>query len=175
MYILYRSNSIMISSSSLLSSSSSSVSPLHILRGLYRSLKSPPNLETMIVVGKSSATPISTPINKHIKSRSNPTTSHLMQMYREQMIQNKQHIEQMKNDNNTQNQKQQHEVLLLQSIAMNTLRLRTDMMERIKLQSLDAGVEEVLTPKEMSRRAAARAGLYMPESDYKDTDKPLEK
>jgi hypothetical protein len=36
------------------------------------------------------------------------------------------------------------------------------MMQRIHLQSLDAGVEELLTPKEMSRRAAARAGLSMP-------------
>lgn len=162
----------MISSSSLLSSSSSSALPLHILRGLYRSLKSPPNLETMIVVGQKSATTTTTVTttpnnnynrnsNKHIKSRSNPTTSYLIQIYRKQ---------QMKDNNDTTTNSQQ--LLVLQTnIAMNTLRLRTDMMERIKLQSLDAGVEEVLTPKEMSRRAAARAGLYMPkQSDYNDNN-----
>lgn len=44
-------------------------------------------------------------------------------------------------------------------------RLRADLAERARLNAMDTGAEEVLTPKEMSRRAAARAGLQLPQMD----------
>ena len=40
--------------------------------------------------------------------------------------------------------------------------LLTSLQERQRLYDLDKGAEELLTPKEMSRRAAARAGLQLP-------------
>jgi hypothetical protein len=55
------------------------------------------------------------------------------------------------------------------TVAGNLLRdfhrLRSDLTERARLQEMDTGAEEVLTPKEMSRRAAARAGLQLPKLD----------
>jgi hypothetical protein len=40
--------------------------------------------------------------------------------------------------------------------------LQQDLAERGRLYSLDASAETVLSPKEVSRRAAARAGLRLP-------------
>ena len=40
--------------------------------------------------------------------------------------------------------------------------LQQNLSERARLYALDTGAEEVLTPHEMSRRAAARAGLQLP-------------
>jgi hypothetical protein len=55
------------------------------------------------------------------------------------------------------------------AVASNLLRdfhrLRSDLAELARLHEIDTGAEEVLTPKEMSRRAAARAGLQMPKMD----------
>jgi len=50
----------------------------------------------------------------------------------------------------------------LRKFAMNYSALLTDLQERKKLQDLDAGIEVQVSPKEMSRRAAARAGLQLP-------------
>jgi hypothetical protein len=44
-------------------------------------------------------------------------------------------------------------------------KLLDDLKERKRLLDLDTGAEQVLTPKELSRRAAARAGLQLPELD----------
>lgn len=46
--------------------------------------------------------------------------------------------------------------------AIDYSSLLTDLQERKKLQDLDAGIEAQVSPKEMSRRAAARAGLQLP-------------
>ena len=52
-----------------------------------------------------------------------------------------------------------------QQIASEYSMLLSDLSERLRLQKLDTGAEEKLTPKEMSRRAAARAGLQLPKLD----------
>lgn len=49
-----------------------------------------------------------------------------------------------------------------QQISSDYSMLLSEMSERLRLQKLDAGAEEQLTPKELSRRAAARAGLQLP-------------
>mmetsp|Transcript_2837 Transcript_2837/g.5911 ORF Transcript_2837/g.5911 Transcript_2837/m.5911 type:complete len:108 (+) Transcript_2837:88-411(+) len=54
------------------------------------------------------------------------------------------------------------EAARLRSVASDYLSLISDVEERRRLHDLDAGVEKKLDPKEMSRRAAARAGLQMP-------------
>mmetsp|Transcript_4209 Transcript_4209/g.7705 ORF Transcript_4209/g.7705 Transcript_4209/m.7705 type:complete len:137 (+) Transcript_4209:165-575(+) len=53
----------------------------------------------------------------------------------------------------------------LRKLAYEYMILRSDIDERRRLQKMDAGAENQLSPKEMSRRAAARAGLALPESD----------
>jgi len=50
-----------------------------------------------------------------------------------------------------------------QQLALDYLHLQQDLKQRIVLYELDAGAENVLTPIEMSRRSAARAGLQMPD------------
>ena len=47
-------------------------------------------------------------------------------------------------------------------LAFDFLTLKKDLAERGRLQKLDTGAEEKLSPMEMSRRAAARAGLQLP-------------
>ena len=49
--------------------------------------------------------------------------------------------------------------------AKDYLQLRLDIEERSRLHLLDTGAEKQLSGKEMSRRAAARAGLQLPVVD----------
>ena len=57
----------------------------------------------------------------------------------------------------------QEKVEELRYVAYHYYALKQDLAERERLQELDTGAEVKLTPKEMSRRAAARAGLQLPE------------
>jgi hypothetical protein len=50
----------------------------------------------------------------------------------------------------------------LRKLAYDYSVLLGDLKERARLYELDAGAEKKLSPKEMSRRAAARAGLQLP-------------
>lgn len=50
----------------------------------------------------------------------------------------------------------------LSKMAYEYMILRQDIDERCRLQKLDTGAENQLSPREMSRRAAARAGLELP-------------
>jgi hypothetical protein len=55
--------------------------------------------------------------------------------------------------------------LRLKRLAKNYLQLKQDLTERQRLYVLDAGADMVLSPMELSRRAAARAGLQLPKLD----------
>lgn len=56
-----------------------------------------------------------------------------------------------------------HDNIKLQnSLLQNYQLLLKDLQERGRLYELDRGADEKLTPKELSRRAAARAGLQLP-------------
>ena len=57
-----------------------------------------------------------------------------------------------------------------ESLAKTYLQLKADLDERARLYELDSGAEVVLSPKEQSRRAAARAGLQLPKLDTFDDD-----
>jgi hypothetical protein len=59
-----------------------------------------------------------------------------------------------------QQQKQQQ-----QQLAKEYLKLRIDLQERSRLHALDTGAEVQLSGHELSRRAAARAGLQLPDLD----------
>jgi len=53
----------------------------------------------------------------------------------------------------------------LRILAAEYFTLQRDIQRRSKLHQLDTGAEEQLSPKELSRRAAARAGLKLPKLD----------
>eukprot|EP00956_Cyclotella_meneghiniana_P013699 scaffold19976_cov28-Cyclotella_meneghiniana.AAC.1 len=53
----------------------------------------------------------------------------------------------------------------LRIMAYEYLTLQTNLIERARLHELDAGADVKLSPRELSRRAAARAGLQLPELD----------
>eukprot|EP00956_Cyclotella_meneghiniana_P014273 scaffold21329_cov49-Cyclotella_meneghiniana.AAC.2 len=53
----------------------------------------------------------------------------------------------------------------LRIMAYEYLTLQTNLVERARLHELDAGADVKLSPRELSRRAAARAGLQLPEMD----------
>jgi hypothetical protein len=55
-----------------------------------------------------------------------------------------------------------------QQIAYDFYMLKRDLKERARLHELDQGADEKLSPKELSRRAAARAGLQLPELDSEE-------
>mmetsp|Transcript_10681 Transcript_10681/g.12384 ORF Transcript_10681/g.12384 Transcript_10681/m.12384 type:complete len:102 (-) Transcript_10681:208-513(-) len=51
----------------------------------------------------------------------------------------------------------------LRKMAYDVFILKQDLKERGRLHEIDGGAEIKLTPKELSMRAAARAGLQLPE------------
>ena len=53
----------------------------------------------------------------------------------------------------------------LRKIAYDYLKLKNDLAERGRLHELDAGADTQLSGMELSRRAAARAGLQLPKLD----------
>lgn len=116
----------------------SSHSPLHILRKIFRLLKTP--LLTPRLYQKAATTS-----GLPSKSRSNSGTIYLMLQYRAHF----------QAKDSTFVSKQRNRAILF-------WQLRRSLAERAQLYTLDRGAEELLSPREMSRRAAARAGLQMP-------------
>mmetsp|Transcript_14141 Transcript_14141/g.18438 ORF Transcript_14141/g.18438 Transcript_14141/m.18438 type:complete len:141 (+) Transcript_14141:97-519(+) len=114
--------------------------PIHVLRGIYRLLKTPKLAVDMQKKSASAAVPLMRPTAMQTM---------LFQRYRLNAA--------MAGD------AEHHEVQHLRAMAVQYHNLKLDLRERARLYKLDAGVEEQLTPKEMSRRAAARAGLQMPD------------
>ena len=60
----------------------------------------------------------------------------------------------------------------LRKRAFEFFQLRWSIAERAKLYALDTGAEQILTPKEISRRAAARAGLLLPKENVHEDNSP---
>jgi hypothetical protein len=116
-----------------------SAPPLYVLRGILRLLKTPPlakalaQKETHVVV-----------VPKSHKTM-NPTQTFVLQQYRNSRTGGPLLSER------------------LERLAQDYFSLKRDLAERGRLYQLDSGAEAVLTPREMSRRAAARAGLQLPE------------
>mmetsp|Transcript_65796 Transcript_65796/g.73410 ORF Transcript_65796/g.73410 Transcript_65796/m.73410 type:complete len:131 (+) Transcript_65796:108-500(+) len=123
--------------------SASNIRPDHVLRGILRRLR----------------------INK----ADLPKTSSLLQMNNDTLSATRNYVlnryrdsrsDDDNNNNNTGNKSQNHHNL---SLAYEYMTLLQNIDERKRLQQLDSGVEKKLSPKEMNRRAAARAGLRLPE------------
>ena len=111
--------------------------PLHVLRGILRNLKT--ELPTELAAKKAASdTAVAT------------TRTFVLDQYRA--------ARQVSSPEKTAH---------LQSFASEFLALQEDLKERNRLYELDTGAETVLTPMEMSRRAAARAGLQLPDLNPK--------
>ena len=119
---------------------SASTKPLHVLRGILRHL----GRELPEDIAKKQAPALISGANT---SSSIPTRSFLLQQYRVS--------------------RDATETSQLRQLAANFLALQKDLKERDRLYELDGSAETLLTPKEMSRRAAARAGLQLPDLDPK--------
>jgi hypothetical protein len=61
-----------------------------------------------------------------------------------------------------------------QQIAYDFYILKRDLKERARLHEMDQGADEKLSPKELSRRAAARAGLQLPKLDSEEEARRME-
>lgn len=116
--------------------------PLHVLRGIFRLLKTPVLSESLLKK--------STSANRSNQWRSNESTAYVMRQYRKAATVT----------SDAEREK-------LHKMAMEFYQLRRDIAARGELYAMDAGADQILTPHETSRRAAARAGLQLPEL-YKD-------
>jgi hypothetical protein len=82
----------------------------------------------------------------NVRHPTNSTRAYVLEQFREsQAIASQQQIEERR------------------KLAWDFLSLKKDLAERERLQKIDTGAENQLTPQEMSRRSAARAGLQMPQ------------
>jgi hypothetical protein len=124
----------------LIMSASSKIPAKHVLRGIMRRLK----------VNKAEL-----PASQQIESGSSSTINYVMERYRS----DRQHQSSEATTNAASATRDQE----LRKMAYEYMILRQDIDERTRLQRLDTGAENQLTPYEMSRRAAARAGLQLPE------------
>jgi len=121
--------------------------PLHVLRGLFRLIKTPPFPKELQKKAAARAGIDSlAPSSSKRQRRSNASTAYLMNQYRQSAAV-------------TSKPEQQ----ALRKKALAYYELRRSLAERAKLYELDSGAEAVLSPKEISRRAAARAGLQLPD------------
>lgn len=120
---------------------------IKVLRGILRLLRTPPLSHTLSsgTGGSGSATTTTSSSTRNIPAPPAFTRKYVLKEYRKH--------------SNEQDPRQRQK---LQRIANNFLSLHTDLKERHRLYQLDTGAEVVLSGKELSRRAAARAGLQLP-------------
>lgn len=120
-------------------SASSKIPAKHVLRGILRRLQ---------------AHKANLPEAQRPPPGSSATMNYVLDRYRSDREQQ----QQQKSANEARNQE-------LHKLAYEYMILRQDIDERSRLQQLDTGAENQLSPREMSRRAAARAGLELPKLD----------
>jgi hypothetical protein len=108
----------------------------HILRGILRQLKSP---------------------TANVHHPTNSTRAYVLEQFRESQAAIAVGLSQ------PPPQQQQQQIEERRKLAWDFLSLKKDLAERERLQKIDTGAENQLSPREMSRRSAARAGLAMPQ------------
>jgi len=122
--------------------------PLHVLRGILRHIRSAPKEEMPIssiskaTILSSSTTPTPTPTPT---TQKNPLINHVLSQYRAAQAASPK------------------QATMLRKMAYDFHVLKGDLKERGRLHELDGGAEVKLTPMEMSRLAARRSGLDLPE------------
>lgn len=114
--------------------------PIHILRGILRHIKK---------TAPSSSTAAAATSSSQSSSSGNELSlsQHVISQYRQSI--------------SATPQQAQH----LRKVAYDYLNLKKDLTERGRLHELDSGADVKLSPRELSRRAAARAGLQLPKLD----------
>ena len=137
--------------SPILSLSASSTPPLHVLRGILRHVKSSPSHKALAAAAASSPTPSQTQTDGGKTSGQDMSEvtlrDYVLAEYRKNM-----------------SVPPQREVML-RRIAYDYLVLKDDLTERARLHELDGGADTKLSPAELTKRAAARAGLQVPKLD----------
>ena len=114
----------------------SATPPLHVLRGILRSVKSSPSNFTSPTASQAAATNV---------NNIQPTLQqHIISQYRESQS------------------LPPNEAKIQRKIAYEYYILKQDLTERARLHEIDQGADEKLSPDELSRRAAARVGLQLP-------------
>ena len=124
--------------------SAATTPPLHVLRGILRCIKTSPSSAL-----SASASSTISPAASTIATNNNQLTihQHIITQYRESKS------------------LPPKEATRQRQIAYHYYILKQDLAERARLHELDQGADEKLSPKELSRRAAARAGLQLPKMD----------
>jgi hypothetical protein len=121
---------------------------LYILRGILRLLKTPTLTERLAAKA---------PPRAEHQSQLNAQQKFVLETYRK-------HLNPQQSSHESSNQPSSKvSTQSLQTMAFNYYQMQRDLKERALLYEMDTGAEVVLTPREMSRRAAARSGLQMPE------------
>ena len=119
------------------------IPPIHVLRGILRHIKKTAAVEAATSSLQSTSSGNELSLHQHVISQ-----------YRQSI--------------SATPQQAQH----LRKIAYDYLNLKQDLTERGRLHELDAGADVKLSPHELSRRAAARAGLQLPKMDDGHVDGP---
>mmetsp|Transcript_5474 Transcript_5474/g.15854 ORF Transcript_5474/g.15854 Transcript_5474/m.15854 type:complete len:135 (-) Transcript_5474:101-505(-) len=128
-------------------SASTKIPPLHVLRGILRRLRLDP-------------TKLSAANQQARQNGRGATTTYVLNRYRAAALESSKNDA---NNNNNNNNNNHHKTRELHKLAYEYMILRQDIDERRRLQIMDTGAENKLSPNEMSRRAAARAGLALPQ------------
>mmetsp|Transcript_22641 Transcript_22641/g.34196 ORF Transcript_22641/g.34196 Transcript_22641/m.34196 type:complete len:125 (-) Transcript_22641:1031-1405(-) len=119
-----------------------STPPIHVLRGILRHIKkTAPSSSTAAAATSQSNSSSELSLHQHVISQ-----------YRQSI--------------SATPQQAQH----LRKVAYDYLNLKKDLVERGRLHELDSGADMKLSPRELSRRAAARAGLQLPVMDEGHVD-----
>ena len=118
--------------------------PLHVLRGILRYIKTSSPSSALSASASSTISPAASTV-----ATNNQLTiqQHIITQYRESKS------------------LPPKEATRQRQIAYHYYMLKQDLTERARLHELDQGADEKLSPKELSRRAAARAGLQLPKLD----------
>jgi hypothetical protein len=127
-----------------------STPPIHVLRGILRLIKSAqhqPALASTAPLANAAQSPGSPPTNDELTLR-----QHVIAQYRESQS------------------LPPREAKIQRQIAYEYFIMKQDLTERARLHELDQGADEKLSPQELSRRAAARAGLQLPKLDAGHAD-----
>lgn len=137
--------------SPVLSLSASSTPPLHVLRGILRHIKSSPSHKALAAASPSTSLPASAAAEGGRTSGQDLSEvtlrDYVLAEYRKNVSVPPQRG------------------LMLRRIAYDYLVLKDDLTERARLHELDGGADTKLSPAELTRRAAARAGLQVPKLD----------
>ncbi|KAL7497882.1 hypothetical protein ACHAWT_009125 [Skeletonema menzelii] len=117
--------------------------PIHVLRGILRLVKKTSPNAAVATSTSSQLTNGGNELSLH---------QHVISQYRQSI--------------SATPQQAQH----LRKVAYDYLNLKKDLTERGRLHELDTGADVKLSPRELSRRAAARAGLQLPVMDHGHVD-----